>query len=97
MSHKKSYSKGSNQRDSTWTEQVEQSQRVLGVAKTPQDDQHDVYTTGVGSVVGSGSTAPPKQLPIRSPDSSTKKPKKLKMSTESSTDFGTYFDEFLVK
>ena len=34
--------------------------------KTPQDDQHTVYTTGAGSVVGSGSAALPKQLLIRS-------------------------------
>ena len=34
--------------------------------KTPQDNQHTVYTTGAGPVVGSGSAAPPKQLPIRS-------------------------------
>jgi hypothetical protein len=50
----------------------------LGVAKAPQDDQHTVYTTGAGSVVGSGSAAPPKQLAIRSPDCSPKKPKKPK-------------------
>ena len=33
------------------TEQVEQSQQVLSIVKASQNDQHDVYTTGAGSVM----------------------------------------------
>ena len=72
-------------------------QRVSGVAKAPQDDQHTVYTTGAGPVVGSGSAAPPKRLPIRSPDSTPKKPKKSK-SRQLMDDFVDYrigIEEFL--
>ena len=63
ITHQRGSGKSSTRRDSTWTEQIERSQRqhgskqVSGVAKAPQDDQHDVYTTGAGPVVGSGSTA----------------------------------------
>jgi hypothetical protein len=80
VSHKKGHGKRSKRRDLTWTERVEQGQRqrVSGVAKAPQDDQHIVYTTGAGSVVGSGSAAPPKRLPIRTPDCSPQKPKAKK-------------------
>ena len=59
-------------------QQHSNKKQVSGVAKAPQDDQHDVYTTGAGSVVGSGSAAPPKRLPIRSPDNSPNKPKPKK-------------------
>jgi hypothetical protein len=80
VSHKKGDSKGSKRQDSTWTERVEKGpqQHVLGVAKAPQDDQHTVYTTGAGSVVGSGSAALPKRLAIRFLDCSLKKSKKSK-------------------
>ncbi len=62
ITHQQGRGKGSNQQDSTWTEQVEQGlrQQVSGVAKAPRDDQHTVYTTGAGSVVDSGSAAPMK-------------------------------------
>jgi len=33
------------------------SKQILNVAKASQDDQHDVYTTDAGPVVGSSSTA----------------------------------------
>jgi len=69
----------------TWTERVEQGQRqrISGVAKAPQDDQHTVYTTGAEPVVGSGSAAPPKQLPIRIPECSPQKPKRPRDSSNS--------------
>ena len=57
-----------------WTSWTNQATN-LGVAKAPQD-QHTVYTTGAGSVVGSDSAAPPKRLPIRTPDCSPRKPKR---------------------
>lgn len=81
VSHKKNYGKGSMWQDLTWTERVERhqhqqgQQQILGVAKAPRDDQHTVYTTGAGSVIGSGSAAPPKWLSIRSPDCSPRKSK----------------------
>jgi len=84
--HQQGFGKGSTSRDSTWTEQIEQSQQQPGnkkqisdVAKAPQDDQHDVYTTGTGPVVGSGSAASStKRLLIRTPDNSPLKSKKVR-------------------
>ena len=62
-----------------------QCQKVSRVAKAPQDDQHTVYTTGAGPIVGNGSAAPsPKRLLIRSPDNSPKKPKPKKSRKDSS-------------
>ena len=50
------HGKGLNQQNSTQTKQIEQGmrQQVSGVAKAPQYDQHTVYTTGTGLVVGGG-------------------------------------------
>src|SRR6266536_1947482 len=91
--------------DSTWTERVEQSQhqhnqhkkgqQVLEMVKTPQDDQHTVYTTAAGPVVGSGSATPPtKQLPIRTPDNSPNKLKPKKSREDcSAADLDNYYND----
>ena len=51
---------------------------VLKIAKASQNNQHDVYITDTESVIGSGSAAPPKRLPIQFPDNSPNKPKSKK-------------------
>ena len=87
VSHKKGYGKKSKRRDLMWPERVQWTEwRILGVAKAPQD-QHTVYTTGAGSVVGSGSAAPPKRLSIRTPDCSLRKPKRLRATSQVVDDF----------
>ena len=93
--------------DSTWTERVEQSQhqhnqhkkgqQVLEMVKTPQDDQHTVYTTDASPVVDSGSAAPPtKQLPIRTSDNSLNKSKSKKPRENcSAADLDNYYNDLL--
>ncbi len=75
-------------------QQHSNKKQVSGVAKAPQDDQHNVYTTGAGPVVGSGSAAPPtKRLPIRTPDNSPNKPKSKKSREGySAADLDDYYD-----
>ena len=93
ISHKKRY-KNSKWQNLTWSEQVEWTeQRILEIVKASQNDQHTVYTTGAGSVVGSGSAAPPKGLPIRTPDCSLRKPKRSQETTSQLVD--DFFDEWI--
>lgn len=97
ITHQRGSGKNSTRRDSTWTERIERSQRqhgqrVAGVAKAPQDDQHTVYTTGAGPVVGSGSAAPKKRLPIRTPECSPRSSKKPKESCSASQALDDWYD-----